>query len=153
MDALAALDPIDRRLLNDYQRGFPLVARPYRAIADALGIGEDEVLARLARLRTEGRIDRIGAVIRPHTLGVSTLAAIAVPAERLDDVAALVAARPEVNHCYAREHAINLWFVVTAADAAALASSLAAIEAECGLAVLDLPLVAGYHIDLAFALR
>lgn len=153
MDALAALDSIDRRLLNDYQRGFPLVARPYQAIADALGIGEDEVLARLARLRTEGRIDRIGAVIRPHTLGVSTLAAIAVPAERLDDVAALVAARPEVNHCYEREHPINLWFVVTAADAQALSRCLAAIEAACRLPLLDLPLVAGYHIDLAFALR
>lgn len=148
-----ALDPIDRRLLDDYQHGFPLVPRPYRAVADALGIDEDDVLARLARLKATGRIDRIGAVIRPHSLGASTLAAIAVPEDRLDDVAALVTARPEVNHCYAREHAINLWFVAVAADGPALARCLAGIARETGLPVLDLPLVEGYHIDLGFPLR
>jgi DNA-binding Lrp family transcriptional regulator len=152
-ESAPALDPIDRRLLDDYQRGFPLVPRPYRALAAALGIDEDDVLARLARLKATGRIDRIGAVIRPHTLGVSTLAAIAVPEDRLDDVATLVAARPEVNHCYAREHAINLWFVAVAADGPALARCLAAIARETGLPILDLPLEDGYHIDLGFALR
>lgn len=151
--ASAGLDAIDRRLLDDYQRGFPLVARPYAAIARELGIDEGEVLARLARLRDLGAIGRIGAVIRPHSLGASTLAAIAVPPARLDAVAALVAARPEVNHCYARDHQINLWFVITAADAGAVARCLAGIEAAAGLPVLALPLVEGYHIDLGFALR
>ena len=50
---------------------------------------------------------------------------------RLDDaqierIAALVSARPEVNHNYQREHSYNLWFVATAADPAALAAALAA---------------------------
>ena len=63
-----------------------------------------------------------------------------------------IAARPEVNHCYERQHTFNIWFVVTAADERALAAVLAAIERECETRVLDLPLVEAYHIDLGFAL-
>lgn len=76
-----------------------------------------------------------------------------VPAARLDQVAARVSARPEVNHNYEREHPINLWFVAAAADTAAVARVLRELEAETGLAVLDLPLVTAYHIDLGFDLE
>jgi DNA-binding Lrp family transcriptional regulator len=70
----------------------------------------------------------------------------------LATVAAKVSARPEVNHNYEREHRLNLWFVVAAADAAARQRALAEIERETGYAVLDLPLEAAYHIDLGFSL-
>lgn len=146
------VDAIDRRLLNDYQRGFPLTPRPFARIADDLGMTESQVLDRLAVLQAEGKVGRIGAVVRPHTLGVSTLAAIAAPPEETDRLAACIAARPEVNHCYEREHAMTLWFVVTAGDGTALAETLAAIERDTGHAVLDLPLVQAYHIDLGFSL-
>lgn len=146
------MDAIDRRLLNDYQRGFPLEARPYARVAEDLGIGEDEVLDRLAALFARGAISRIGAVVAPHRAGASTLAAMAVPEERLEEVAALVSARPEVNHNYEREHPCNLWFVVTAADEEAVGRVLAELEAAAGLPVIDLPLVAAYHIDLGFDL-
>jgi DNA-binding Lrp family transcriptional regulator len=104
-------------------------------------------------MRTGGVVSRLGAVVAPNTLGASTLAAMTVPAARLEKVAALVGARSEVNHNYEREHPINLWFVVAAADRAAVTRALRAIEAETGLAVLDLPLVTAYHIDLGFDLE
>jgi len=97
-------------------------------------------------------LSRIGAVFRPNTVGASTLAAISVPAEALERVAAQVSARTEVNHNYEREHALNLWFVATAPDAAALEAALARIESTTGLEVLRLPLVEEYHIDLGFDL-
>jgi len=144
---------IEQKLLNDYQRDFPLQPRPYARIARDLGLSEQEVLDHLKILADRGTYSRIGAVVRPNTIGASTLAAIRVPPQRLDAVAAFVSAQPEVNHNYEREHSINLWFVVAAADGDAVAGVLARIETETGLEVLDLPLERAFHIDLGFDLE
>jgi DNA-binding Lrp family transcriptional regulator len=146
-------DAIDRRLLDAWQHGFPLESRPFAAIAAVLGLTEEGVIERLGRLQRAGAISRIGAVVRPNTAGRSTLAAVAVPAERLVEVGTAIAALPEVNHCYEREHALNLWFVVTGADAACVAAALARAGALAGAAVVELPLVTEYRIDLGFPLR
>ena len=146
------LDDIDRRLLSDYQRGFPMVARPYAALGEQLGLDEDEVCRRLQRLSEKGAISRIGAVVRPHRMGYSTLAAMAVPPERLETVAQIINDRAEVNHNYQREHRLNLWFVVTATNQTAVIDVLNDLSRETGLDVLDLPMVQDFHIDLGFAL-
>lgn len=143
----------EQRLLDGFQRDFPLVPRPYAAIADRLGVAEDEVIAALERLTADGVVSRVGAVVRPHSVGASTLAAMAVPDDRLDAVAGLVSGFVEVNHNYQREHRINLWFVITAADQAGVARVIAEIERRTGLAVLDLPMLEGYHLDLGFPLQ
>ena len=147
------MDSLDQVLLNEFQRDFPLVARPYAALAETLGLAEDEVMERLARLLRGGSISRVGAVFRPHTVGGSTLAAMAVPEAELDAVADLVSAYGEVNHNYQREHRLNLWFVVTAQSAERVKAVLADIARRTGLAVLDLPLLEHYHIDLGFDLK
>jgi DNA-binding Lrp family transcriptional regulator len=92
-------------------------------------------------------------VFRPNRIGASTLAAIAVPAEELEEVAAIVSEFAEVNHNYEREHHFNLWFVVVAEDEDRLQTVLAEIEAGCGYPVLDLPLLNEYFIDLGFDLK
>ena len=143
----------EQRLLNDYQRDFPLEPRPFARIAGDLGIAEDELLDLVADLRERGVVGRVGAVVRPNTVGASTLAAVSAPEDRLVKVAEALSARAEVNHCYEREHAINLWFVVTARDEAEVAGVLEDIGDETGLEVIDLPLLDGYHIDLGFDLR
>jgi len=147
------LDAVDRRLLNDFQKGFPLSARPYAEIGERLGIDESDVLARLARLTAAGAVSRVGAVLQPKRIGASTLAAMAVPAGRLEAVAALVSAYPEVNHNYEREHRLNLWFVVTAPNQARLTEVLTEIESATNIQVLDLPMLEEYHIDLGFPLQ
>jgi DNA-binding Lrp family transcriptional regulator len=143
----------DRRLLNDFQHEFPLTPAPYADIARELGATEDEVIARLRALQQAGAISRVGAVVRPNTVGRSTLAAMAVPPEALESVAALVSGYTEVNHNYEREHRLNLWFVATAPDAAHLQAVLDDIAARSGYAVLSFPLLEDYHIDLGFDLR
>lgn len=148
----AALNALDFHLLNDWQRDLPLTDRPYAVIAGRLGCTEGQVLARLAELTRQGYVSRVGAVFRPHVLGYSTLAALAVPPQDLERVARLVSAYPEVNHNYEREHAFNLWFVVTAPDRVRVAEVLADIARRCGQAPLDLPMLADYHIDLGFDL-
>lgn len=151
-EATVRLGELEKRLVNAFQRDFPLEPRPFAAVAERLKVSEDAVLAMLRGLRDEGALSRVGPVFAPRRLGASTLAAMAVPPRRLDEVAALVSAKEHVNHNYEREHGFNLWFVVTAPDEAALRAVLAEIEDETGLAVLDLPLVEAFHIDLGFPL-
>lgn len=143
---------LEFRLLNEFQQDFPLVATPFATVAQQLASDEASVLAILRRLQAAGAISRIGAVFAPRAVGASTLAALAVPPERLETVAALVNAHPGVNHNYEREHRYNLWFVATAADETALAALLDTIAAETGLAPITLPLIEEYHIDLGFDL-
>lgn len=147
-----ALDALGRRLLDDFQRNFPLHPRPFAALAERLGVGETEVLERLRRLQEQGAISRIGAVLTPHRAGWSTLAAMAVPVDELDEVAELISRYAEVNHNYEREHELNLWFVVTAPSRERVEAVLAEIETRTRLPVLDLPLLEAYRLDLGFAL-
>ena len=147
------LSNLERRLLNDFQHDFPLSPTPYADIAHKLGVSEVEVLGALTRLKQQGAVSRVGAVLRPNTVGVSTLAAMAVPPELLEQVAALVSACAEVNHNYEREHRLNLWFVANAPDAPRLQAVLNDIAARSGYEVLSFPLLEDYHIDLGFDLK
>jgi siroheme decarboxylase len=140
------------RLADRWQRDFPLVPRPFAQIGAEDGVTENEVIDMIDGLVVDGRLGRIGATVRPNVMGASTLAAISVPRDRLDEVAAVVSAEACVNHNYERENAINLWFVVTAPDKASLAAILGRIRTRTGLEILDLPLERAYHIDLGFSL-
>jgi DNA-binding Lrp family transcriptional regulator len=147
-----ALTELQKRLLNDFQRGFPLSPTPFRDLAGELGTDEADVLENLRGLAAGGVVSRVGPVFAPRRVGASTLAALEVPEQRLDEVAAWVSSLPEVNHNYEREHRYNLWFVLTAEDQARLEGVLAEIEERTGLPVLSLPLLEDFHIDLGFPL-
>jgi len=144
---------LERRLLDGYQRGLPLEPRPFARLATDLGVDEQTVLDGLQRLQQAGVVSRVGPVLRPNQVGVSTLAALAVPQARLQEVAELISALPEVNHNYEREHQFNLWFVITARDAPHLQLVLDGIADATGLEVMDLPMVEEYFIDLGFPLQ
>jgi len=144
---------LEQRLLNEFQHGLPLTPEPFADIARQLGVYETTVLETLERLQTEGVISRVGAVFQPNRVGASTLVAMAVPEPDLQRVAEIVSGFAEVNHNYEREHRYNLWFVAVAADDARLHEVLAQIEDRCGYALLDLPLLNEFFIDLGFELK
>ncbi len=146
-------DPIDRALLNDWQRDFPVTSRPFAVLAGALGTTEADVIARLRRKAEAGQITRVGATCSPNTISASTLAAIAAPDHRIEEVAAIIGAEPGVNHSYLRENEWNLWFVATGPDRAHIDAALARIARKARLRVLDLPLVRPFNLDLGFSLR
>lgn len=141
-----------RQLLDRYQRGFPLSTNPYADMATELGVSEQDVLNTLHQLQEQKVITRVGPVFDHHKAGASTLVAMAVPPERLDEIAAYISQFDGVNHNYAREHAFNLWFVVTAPDQQQLNAVLTVIETDCGMPLLNLPMEQAYHIDLGFKL-
>lgn len=143
---------LEFRLLNDFQRDFPLCSAPFAELASRLGVSETVVLKALEELRRAGKVARVGAVFAAKRIGASTLAAMAVPADRLAAAADAVNRFAEVNHNYEREHRYNLWFVVTAGSEGRLQATLGAIEQAAGWPLLRLPLLEEYHIDLGFAL-
>lgn len=141
---------IERRLLNDYQRHFPLIPAPYSRIASELKTDTETVLNLLRELNSHGKVSRVGPVFKPNMIGTSTLAAMSVPEEQLAEVAALVNNFSEVNHNYEREHHLNLWFVVVAPDQNKLEAVLDEIQSRSGYEVMNLPLLKEYYIDLGF---
>ena len=145
------LDPIDRALINRLQRGLPIVPQPYAAVAAELGLTETELLARLQRLLDTGILSRFGPMFQIERAGGRfTLAAIAVPPERFDEVAAIVNAFPEVAHNYQRTHTLNLWFVVATASPEQCTDTLRRIEAATGLTVHDMPKEREFRVHLYF---
>lgn len=147
------MDTLSHTLLNDFQHSFPLVSEPFDDLAQCLNTDTNTVMSRIRSLSENGTISRIGPVFRPNTVGVSTLAAMSVPGAMLEYYAEIVNRFGEVNHNYEREHEINLWFVLTAENQPALDSTIIEIEKQSGQAVLVLPLLKEYHIDLGFSLH
>lgn len=146
------IDATDRRIIDALQGGFPLTERPYADAAAALGIEEAELLSRLERLLAEGVLSRFGPLYNAERLGGAvTLAAMAVPRERFEEVAALVNAHPEVAHNYERDDALNMWFVVAAERPERVAEVLGEIARETGLEVLDLPKRTEFFLELRLA--
>lgn len=146
------IDAIDRRIIDSLQGGFPLTERPYADAAAALGIEEAELLARLERLLAEGVLSRFGPLYNAERLGGAvTLAAMAVPQERFEEVAELVNAHPEVAHNYERDDALNMWFVVAAERPERVTEVLEEITRETGLEVLDLPKRTEFFLELRLA--
>jgi DNA-binding Lrp family transcriptional regulator len=148
------LAPVDREIIDKLQGGFPLCERPYAAVAAQLGIGEDELLARLERLLADKVLTRFGPMYQIERMGGAfVLAALAVPEERYDEVTALVNALPQVAHNYRREHALNMWFVLATETQAGIAEAIARIEADSGLAVYAFPKEREYFVEMKLEAR
>jgi DNA-binding Lrp family transcriptional regulator len=151
-ESQSQLSPLERRLVNDFQRDLSLSAEPYRDMAHALGVDEETVLDHLRRLQASRLVSRVGPVFAPNRIGASTLVAARVPEKRLVTVAGMVNSYPEVNHNYERDHEYNLWFVVTAPDQERLQQVLDDIGSRTGVELLVLPMLRDYFIDLGFSI-
>jgi DNA-binding Lrp family transcriptional regulator len=146
------MDELERAIVNRLQGGFPLCERPFAAAAKELGTDEATLIAKLGEMLAAGTLTRFGPMYDAERLGGAfTLCAMRVPQADVERVAARVNAHPEVAHNYERAHAFNLWFVVATDACAKIAPLLAAIEAETGFPVLDLPREREYFIELRLA--
>jgi len=145
------MDEFDRQLINRLQHGLPLVRHPWEALAEELGSTSVALRERVQALLEDGTLTRFGPMFDIDRLGGAfTLAALSVPEERFDEVAAQLTAMPEVAHNYRREHRWNMWFVLGCETPQGIAESIARIEAETGLAVLNLPKEETFHVGLHF---
>ncbi len=147
------MDAVDRRIVNGLQGGFPIVERPFAAAAAKLDLTEDELIERLGRLLAEGRLSRFGPLYNAERLGGAvTLAAMTVPEAEFDKVAEAVNSHPEVAHNYARDHALNMWFVISSDRPQHIDEVIEAIEEDTGLPVYEMPKLEEFTISLRFEL-
>jgi DNA-binding Lrp family transcriptional regulator len=144
-----SLDKTDRAIVNALQGGFPICERPYAEAASKLGIAEEDLIGRIGRLVESDTLSRFGPMYNAERLGGAvTLAAMAVPEERFEEVAAIVNAHAEVAHNYRREHELNMWFVVASEDPEETGPVLSRIAAETGLEVHDFPKLDEFFVGL-----
>jgi DNA-binding Lrp family transcriptional regulator len=149
----ALLDPVDVMLLERLHGDFPLTDAPFADVGAQLGLDEADVIGRIQRMLDEGVLTRFGPLFQIERAGgCFVLAAMAVPPERFEEVAAQVNALPEVAHNYQREHRLNMWFVIAAESAEAAAIVRARIESLTGLTVIALPKEREYYLELRLPL-
>ena len=146
------LDSIDSAILNRIQSDFPITSRPYRAVADELGLTEKEVLGRVAELKKAGIIRRIGGNFVPGKLGfVSTLCAARVPADKIEHFAKIVNRYPGVTHNYQRDNEYNVWFTFISPSMDEIEANLKKIAAESGVHdILNLPATKVFKLKAQF---
>lgn len=145
------LDSMDRAIINALQGGFPVCARPYARAAEELGIDEQDLIDRLGRLLQDGVLSRFGPMYHAERMGGAlVLAAMAVPEADFDRVAGQVNSFPEIAHNYARNHALNMWFVIATETEAEAGQVVARIETATGLPVLPMPKEKEYYVGLRF---
>lgn len=143
------MDQIDRDLINGLHGGLAICERPYLDAAQRLGLSEDELLARLTRLLADGVLTRVGPLYQIERMGGAfTLAALHAPAEQFEQVAQCVNALPQVAHNYARDHELNMWFVIATETPGEIDTVIAQIERETGCSVFNFPKSREYFVEL-----
>lgn len=147
------LDATDRAIINHLQSGFPLSHRPFAECGKVLGVGEQDLIDRIGRLREVGAITRFGPFFDAEAMGGAfCLCAMAVPRERFEDVVTLVNAHPEVAHNYERVHHLNMWFVLACERPEDIEKVARKIERETGLSVNRFPKLKeffiGFRVDV-----
>ncbi len=148
------MDETDKKLLNRIQSDFPVASRPWLEIGKHLGISEEEVLIRVARLKADGIIRRIGGNFVPHKLGfVSTLCAAKVPEDKIGFFAETVNRYPGVTHNYTRDSRFNVWFTFIAPSMSDIETNLNAIARDTGVReIINLPATRVFKVKADFKL-
>ena len=127
------LSDLDRELLNALQWDFPLDARPYDSLARRLGVGERDVLERIASVKSAGVLRQLSAIFDTRALGYSSsLVAARIDPERIDEAAAAVSTHPGVSHNYKRNHVYNLWYTLAVPPGDSLDAHLDVLHRESG---------------------
>lgn len=104
-------DPQQRALIEAIQRGLPMVARPYAAIGEQIGLSEREVIRSIQSLLEQGVIKRLGVVVRHRELGYDANAMVVwdVPDVRVGEVGRLLGGKSYVTLCYRRPRRLPDW--------------------------------------------
>ncbi len=145
------MDDLDRTIINGLQGGFPLCRRPYAEAASRLGTTEEDLIGRLGSLLDAGLLSRFGPMYHAERLGGAlSLCAMEVPEAEFDKVSAQVNAFPEVAHNYAREHRLNMWFVLATETPRRLDEVLEAIQRQTGHPVYNMPKLEEFFVGVRF---
>ena len=143
------MDKIDRDIINTLQDGFPICSSPYKQVAQRINITEQALITRLKKLLETGVLSRFGPMYHAEQMGGAlSLAAIKAPAKDFASIAESINAFPEVAHNYAREHTLNMWFVLATETPEQIQQVIGKIEEKTGLTVYNMPKIQEYFVGL-----
>ena len=118
-------------------------------IATELGLTEAMLIERLKDLLEAGVLSRFGPMYHAEQMGGElTLAAVKVPQDNFEKIAKIINALPEVAHNYARNHELNMWFVIATDKSGRLSEVIQAIEEKTSLPVYNMPKIKEYFVGL-----
>ena len=122
---LSSLGESDKELLNEIQWTFPLVTRPFDAIAKKFDTTPEIIKKTLKNLKEIGVLRQLSAIFDTRKLGyTSSLVAMEIEHDELDHVASQINRHPGVSHNYERDHEFNLWFTLAVPPGADLNDEL-----------------------------
>lgn len=149
------MDGIDKKLLNIIQKGLPIESRPFLELSKQIGITEEETIERLRKLKDKKVIRRFGGIFDSRRLGYcSTLCAISVPKERIEEVASVINKHNEITHNYIREHKYNMWFTIIAPSKERIKEIIFNIKEETKIDdIINLPSEKLFKIKAAFIIN
>jgi len=105
-----------QEILSRIQKKFPLVAEPFKVIAEELEIEESEVLSILQAQKKANIIRQTSAIFDTKRLGYkSSLVAFKIAEDKIDKAVEIINAHPGVSHNYERNHEFNIWFTMAVA--------------------------------------
>lgn len=143
------MDELDRALINTLQGGFPICERPYAEVAARVDSDEQTVIARIGSLLERGLLSRFGPMYHAEQMGGAlSLAAMQIPPDDFERVTDIVNSQPQVAHNYARNHRLNMWFVLATETSDAQLETLTRIERETGYPVFNMPKIREYFVEL-----
>lgn len=150
---MAALEKLEQRVLEVIQQDFPIASRPYAELADKLDSTEDEVFGAVQSLCKKGIIRRLGGSFDSRKIGYkSTLAALSVPDDRLEEAVEIVNSYAGVTHNYEREGKYNVWFTIIAPSDEDIERTIEEIKTRTGAPALNLPATRVFKIKVDFDL-
>ncbi len=149
------MDKMSKDLINLIQSDFPLESRPFLKIADKLNISEQEVIDIIKELKNNGYIKRLGGIFDSRKLGYySTLCAIKVPLDRIDEVSKLINSYNGVTHNYIRNYEYNMWFTVIAPSIEDVKEFLNSIKIKTHIEdIIELPAINLFKINVMFNIK
>jgi DNA-binding Lrp family transcriptional regulator len=129
----------DKNVIAAIQGDIPLVPRPYRELAQALGLDERLFLETLQGLRDQNLIRRFGATLRHQKSGyaANAMGAWQVPEDRVENVGRHMATCRQISHCYRRnpvpQWPYNLYTMIHAESESACWSLAHELAAQTGI--------------------
>jgi len=151
------MDQTDKDILKALQNDFPICRRPYDVLAEKLGLSAEELWKRTNTMVESGLIRRMGASLDSKKLGyASTLAAVRIKPELLEQASEFISSYHEVTHSYQRDNEYNIWFTLIAESDAKIDEILQQIVKKFKLSksdMLDLPVLRLFKLDARFNLE
>ncbi len=134
------MDSLDREILNLIQEEFPIAPKPFEILAGRIGLSHSEMRERIQRLRENGYIRRIGAILERKKLGYAgVLCGVHVNEKDIDAFALDINREDGVTHNYEREGELNVWFTIIGISMDSINGIIETLESKFGVAIYKFP--------------